>query len=253
MAPHKKKKEVVSSMRKKGKQKTEVVFDPEARRAHLRGFSDRKKERRAYGLAMQRIKDRKEKIGQRAQEKADDMERIEEAEKQKEELLEEAMRNTGALKDDDDESGSDDESKEEEMKGKEDFNIIKTKTYDDKQTESHWGGQVTVTTSEVPLDDDSDDEDDLPVPKRSKQSVDLQQKYAGNVDKYMDVLKKKMPGKKKDTQNRKRKGKNGAADMPGMGGSANLKIAQKMLTKSKALSKSSGGASSSKKGRKGRR
>jgi hypothetical protein len=101
------------------------------------------------------------------------------------------------------------------------------------------------------LDDDSDDEDDFPLPKKPKQSVDAEQKYAGNVEKYMDALKKKMPSKKKDTQNRKRKGKNGAADMPGMGGSANLKIAQKMLTKSKALSKS--GPSSQKKGKTGGR
>ena len=239
----------LSTIKRKRGKKREVVFNPEARKEYLRGFSERKRQRRAYGLSMQKVKDRNEKIEQRAQEKKDDLERIEEAERQKAVLMEEAMKDSGALKDEESENDSDDESKDEDEK-KDTSTVLNSKTYDDKKTESQWGGQVTVTTSVVSLFDDSDDEDE----RKAQKSVDKQQKYAGNVDKYMSQLKGKMPSKKsRDHQNTKRKGKNGAADMKGMGGSANLKIAQKMLMKTKAHQKP--GASSQKKkgGKKGRR
>ena len=80
-----------SSMIKRGN-KREVVFDPEARKAHLRGFSERKRERRAFGLAMQKVKDRKAKIEQRASEKKDELQRVEEAEHQKEQWMDEMVR-----------------------------------------------------------------------------------------------------------------------------------------------------------------
>ena len=77
-----------SSLRRRGN-KREVVFDAEARASHLRGFSERKRQRRAYGLASQRVKDRKAKIEQRREEKKEEMRKVEEKERQKEELLEE--------------------------------------------------------------------------------------------------------------------------------------------------------------------
>lgn len=42
-----------------------LVFDPEARREYLTGFSKRKTERRKFGLAMQKVKDRKARLLER--------------------------------------------------------------------------------------------------------------------------------------------------------------------------------------------
>ncbi|VEU39724.1 unnamed protein product [Pseudo-nitzschia multistriata] len=231
-----------ASMIRKGN-KREVVFDPEARRSHLRGFSERKRQRRAYGLAMQKVKDRKSKIEQRASEKKDVLERVEEAEKQKELWMEDVARmnrnvldsfrvDGKDLSDEDDDSVSNDKDDDE----KED--VIDTKIYDDQKTETTWGGQVTVTTSVVELGDDSSDDDfdgSDDRGNRKAKSVDTAQKYAGDVNKFMDELKGNMPGKKnRDNRgNAKRKGKDGASEMKGVGGSGNLKIASKLLNKSK--------------------
>jgi ribosomal RNA-processing protein 17 len=232
------------------KSKREIVFDPEARKEYLRGFSDRKKQRRAYGLAMQKVKDRKEKLEQRKQNKKDELQRVEEAEQQKAAYFEEMVQQQ--KKDDDPKEREDEDDKKEgegsghqsegdESKAKA---VLDTKTYDDRDTETHWGGRVTVTTSVVDLgdDDSSDDDEDSnnrasADPKKYK-SVDKRQQYAGNVDKYMAKLKGNMPGRKKAkdaaTRNTKRKGKNGAAEMKGVGGAANLNLAQKFLSKANA-------------------
>ena len=45
--------------------KLSLVFDPEARREYLTGFSKRKTERRKFGLAMQKVKDRKARLLER--------------------------------------------------------------------------------------------------------------------------------------------------------------------------------------------
>ncbi|EKU20538.1 rrna processing protein rrp17, partial [Nannochloropsis gaditana CCMP526] len=45
--------------------KLALVFDPEARREYLTGFSKRKKERRTFGLAMQQVKNRKARLMER--------------------------------------------------------------------------------------------------------------------------------------------------------------------------------------------
>lgn len=226
--------------RKRGKQ--EIVFDPEARKAYLRGFSERKRQRRAFGLAMQKVKDRQSKIEQRKQEKKDELERVEEAERQKNELLK-----SGILKNDDEDSDvdsmSDEDSNEETSDQKVSKHLISEKKYDNKDAEKQWGGSVTVTTSFVALDDDSDDEEMT----RNKKSVDKEQKYAGDVQRYLDQLKGNMPGKKKQNKSTPRKGKNGAAEMKGMGGTANLKVAQKVLARTKAKSK--GGSIPNKKGK----
>jgi ribosomal RNA-processing protein 17 len=238
-----------SSMIKRGN-KREVVFDAEARKAHLRGFSERKRERRAFGLAMQKVKDRKVKIEQRASEKKDELQRVEEAEQQKkqwmEEMNSETLNSFGAGGNDDsdgdEESDSDNDGSEKQPLQKAE-DVIDTKVYDDRRTETTWGGQVTVTTSVVELDDDSDDDNFAAKNARSAKSVDTAQKQAGNVKKFMDELKGNMPGKKNrdNRQKGKRKGKNGASDMKGVGGSANLKIASKLLHKSKDRSAASYG------------
>ncbi len=235
-----------ASMIKRGN-KREVVFDAEARREHLRGFSERKRQRRAFGLAMQKVKDRKAKIEQRASEKKDVLERVEEAEKQKEQWMEEAARSNGDIGESDDD-GNESETETQPQQKPED--IIDTKVYDDQKTETAWGGQVMVTTSVVALDDDSEDEELEAYNTRRQKSVDTAQKQAGNVQKFMDELKGNMPGKKSSGHRAKRKGKDGASDMKGVGGSGNLKIASKLLNKSKDRSL---GATRGKKGKRRRR
>lgn len=260
------------------KSKREIVFDPEARKAYLQGFSERKRQRRAYGLAMQKVKDRKAKLEERKQIKKDELQRVEEAERQKaammEELLRQQQKETTSSSMIEEESGGDEvdgsDDEERSVDGREEDpevkqkSILDQKTYDDQVTESHWGGRVTVTTSVVDIgdgdssDDDSDhDEPDSRMASKKKKSVDHQQQYAGKVEKFMSQLKGNMPGKKKSKDatghHAKRKGKNGAADMKGIGGAANLKIAQKVLSKAKA--KHGGASKDNKKGgkRKSRR
>jgi ribosomal RNA-processing protein 17 len=227
-----------ASMIKRGN-KREVVFDPEARKSHLRGFSERKRQRRAFGLAMQKVKDRQAKIEQRASEKKDELERVEEAEQQKEQWMNEIVRMNNVDSFESDEDGGSDNDNNDEVNTKQQQqpsdDVIDTKTYDDRGTESTWGGQVTVTTSVVDLDDDSDDENSISNNYKNAKSIDTAQKYAGNVQRYLDDLKGNMPGKKNRDNGHKarRKGKNGAADMKGVGGSGNFKIASKLLSKSK--------------------
>ena len=227
------------------KAKREIVFDPEARKAYLRGFSERKRQRRVYGLAMQKVKDRKAKLEERKQTKKDELKRVEEAEQQKAAAMDAAMQQKRReeskeegeeVADDNDHVPHDDDDSPQSNEK----TVLDTKTYDDQVTEAHWGGRVTVTTSAVELDegDSSDDDDEKTEPRNSlsptKKSADRQQQYAGNVEKYMTQLKGNMPGKKTSGQSVKRKGKNGAAGMKGIGGAANLKIAQKVLTKVKS-------------------
>ncbi|KAL3943521.1 MAG: hypothetical protein SGBAC_002416 [Bacillariaceae sp.] len=241
-------KKTFSSKKKRGR-KLEIVFDPDARRAHLQGFSERKKERRAFGLAMQKVKDRNSKIEQRKLEKKDELERVQEAERQKAILLEEELLNAGVLKDGDDDDNVDITEKEPDGKVE---SRVKQKQYDDKQVEKKWGGRVTVTTTLLSLDDisDDDDDDDDAYTHCKKKAVDHEQKKAGDVQKYLNEFKGNMPGKRKQTRRLMTKGKNGAADMKGMGGSANLRMAQKVLGKAKA--RAGVGGNFSKKVKKGR-
>ena len=229
-----------------GRRHGEIVFDPEARKSYLRGFSERKKKRRVYGLAMQKVKDRKAKIEQRAEERQAVQEQIEQAERQKEELLEELVEENKksivhapyfSNKDySDSDSSSDVEKQEEEDEG----DIDKVETYQDVQTQSQWGGEVIVTTStHIPGDSDDDDDDDddeaanEPKKKKNTRSTDMEQEFAGNVEKYMKQLKGNLPGKKKkDHRQPKHKGKHGAANMKGMAAGGDLKIAQKALQRS---------------------
>jgi ribosomal RNA-processing protein 17 len=232
---HKKKREVTFGG---SKTKLEVNFDSDARKQYLRGFSERKKQRRAYGLAMQKVKDRKTKLQERREAKQVELERIEQAEEQKKELLavshgvEEAEEDVATL----------------------DHPNATTTTYQDVATQSQFGGQVIVTTTTVPPLDESND-DESPLPPAKKPSIDLRQRYAGKVDKFLYQLQGNMPGKKKrDTGSQaKHKGKHGAASMKGMGGSSNLKIAQNALSKIQTKNKNAVGESKKKHGRKRKR
>jgi hypothetical protein len=206
-----------SSMKKRGTKRV-VVFSSEARIAHLRGFSERKKQRRVYGLAMQKVKDRTAKLVQRKEEKQDQLERIEQAERHKEMVLEDFVESRAGIAGGTRDVESDSDNETEDAKA-----TSTIKTYNDKKTETQWGGRVTVMTSEIEMGGDSDDDD---VPQTKQKSFDLRQRYAGKVERFMkDLNKGNMPGKKRD-QNHKRKGIHGAAEKVGTG---NLKIAQKAL------------------------
>ena len=65
-----------------------IEFDATARYQHLTGFSERKQARRAYGLAHQKIKDRKSKLEHRAAIRTAERDFIEEAEKLKQQHYE---------------------------------------------------------------------------------------------------------------------------------------------------------------------
>ncbi|CAM9802449.1 unnamed protein product [Ectocarpus sp. 4 AP-2014] len=60
------------------KPRVEVVFDPDARKDYLTGFHKRKQARRRFGLAMQEIKDRKERLEERKERREAMKERREE-------------------------------------------------------------------------------------------------------------------------------------------------------------------------------
>mmetsp|Transcript_21983 Transcript_21983/g.33363 ORF Transcript_21983/g.33363 Transcript_21983/m.33363 type:complete len:190 (+) Transcript_21983:159-728(+) len=164
------------------KRKKEIVFDPEERENHLRGFSDRKRERRAYGLAMQKLKDRKAKLEDRKTQKESELEQIEQAETQKRNLLKETL---GRLEEDTP-TPTEPKSLEE-----------KVTIYEDEATEQQWGGTVIVTTTTEPLLSDDDNEDVISNLSARKEGIDKRQRYAGNVNKYINELKGKMPSKKK--------------------------------------------------------
>jgi hypothetical protein len=56
--------------------KVEITFDPTGRREYLTGFSARKKERRAFGLAMQKVKDREAKLVERKEQREAQLEKM---------------------------------------------------------------------------------------------------------------------------------------------------------------------------------
>merc|ERR1711862_1086505 len=56
------------------KRKLEVTFDKEKRKEYLANFSKRKRERRCFGLAIQKVKDRKVKLQERKNRRKDALE-----------------------------------------------------------------------------------------------------------------------------------------------------------------------------------
>jgi len=204
-----------TTMKRKNRGK-DIVFDPEERRNYLRGFSERKQQRRAFGLAMQKVKDRTAKLEDRKEHRKSELERIEEAERQKRTLLDEAvLGRLGEVDDDTDILPTADS---------------KTATYQDKASADKWGGQVIVTTTIATFSDESDDEEEGKT--KQKQSIDKRQRYAGDVTKFINKMKGSMPAKKKSTHGgQPQKGIHGAASMKGIGGATNLKLAKKALSK----------------------
>jgi hypothetical protein len=217
---------------KRQKRTESIVFDPEARNEYLRGFSRRKQERRAYGLAMQKVKDRKAKLEHRAELKSAEMEQIEEAESRKQLMLEMQLQ----------QSKDHDEKRKTRKKGviqqdeeKESTEITTVQSYHDVKTQQQWGGEVIVTTS-TNIPGDSDDEIE---PVAARKSRDYRQEYAGNVERFLKSLKRNLP-KKKNADHTKRRGKHGAVNMKGVGSESDLKTAQKVLARSKKAGKQGG-------------
>jgi ribosomal RNA-processing protein 17 len=217
------------------------VFDPNARDEYLRGFSKRKEERRAYGLAMQKVKDRKARLEQRAELRQARREQVEEAERQKQSLIEENLMGrqgaTGRLGFAGTSGGAEaDDDAVASTRRRDESAFEKVETYQDDQTRAQWGGEVVVTTSShIPgaSDDEDDEGSDDGGGRRSKKkprlAVDAEQEYAGNVEKYLKEIKTKLPSKKKKDGSKKHKGVHGASHMKGITGSGDIKIAKRAL------------------------
>ena len=254
------------------RRKLEITFDPDARREYLTGMSARKKERRVFGLAMQKIKDRRDKLDRKKEDRKSRLEKVEEAE-----TLKRLAKGQGEDDDDESDSGSgsesgDDasvsssESKPEKSKKKRSKpahdEVEETqKTYSDANTTSQFGGSVIVTTTYgIPSDDESDDPDIQGIVS-NKPHIDEAQWYAGNVKKYMSQVRSNLPDKKRKREQMgggggHRKGKHGASDMKGMGSGTDMKMAKKALKMGRAAEKGGGmdrGGKKGKRGKKGRR
>jgi Nucleolar protein 12 (25kDa) len=234
-----------------------IEFNPEDRATYLKGFSARKLQRRAYGLAMQKVKDRKARLEHRAEIRLALKEQVEQAEAQKAQHLVAIAQTTNDV---DSDSSSSDDDEEESRNGEQGLKRLRvingegatvTTSYSDVQTQTMWGGQVVVTTSTIlPTDEDAQEEAALRQYKQEKNrsianvknKVDVEQQYAGKVEKYLHQLKGNMPTKYSKRQakgNLKTKGKHGAAGMKGVGTGADFKLAQKML---RTVSKNKGSA-----------
>ncbi len=227
-----------------------------------------------FGLAMQKIKDRRDKLDRKKEDRKSRLEKVEEAEKLK-------RLAKGQGEDDDDESGSDSGSESgddasvssSEQKSKLEKSTKKRskpahdeveetqQTYSDANTTSQFGGSVIVTTTYgIPSDDESDDPDIQGIVS-NKPHVDEEQRYAGNVKKYMSQVRSNLPNKKRKREQMgggggHRKGKHGASDMKGMGSGTDLKMAKKALGRAAISEKGGGmdrGGKKGKRGKKGRR
>jgi len=206
----------------------------------LRGFSQRKQQRRAFGLAMQKVKERKARLEQRAQTREAMNEQVEEAEKQKEQFLTElVLENKVDHFEEENDNEEDGKTMRNESVGTKVGDVDQVQTYEDVQTQSHWGGEVIVrTTTKIPGEES--DEDGSKRSKKRRKLIDEAQMNAGKVDKYLAQLKGNMPSKKKKDRHTKHKGRHGASNMKGMASGGELKLAQKVLERSKGNSRSRG-------------
>jgi hypothetical protein len=267
---HDKKNKVV--LLKKGV--TSIEFDATARYEHLTGFSARKRARRAYGLAQQQIKDRNTKLEHRAAKRNAERDFIAEAEKLKQQHY-----HLQQQQQEHDNYGNDDSDNNDQpsaaMRNKNEIPATDETVqmlFDNAETEQQWGGHVVVTTS-THIPGDSDNEDDHHnnnndsnrehqrrlTPK--SENHDVEQVHAGKVEKYIKNIQSNLPSKKKKrtmstnattstTTNKRSKGQHGATQMKGIGSAADMKTAQKMLSRSTTKMTKGSMTSHGKKGRK---
>ncbi|KAL3782909.1 hypothetical protein HJC23_004888 [Cyclotella cryptica] len=235
------------------RKKLEITFNPTDRVEYLTGFSSRKKERRAFGLAMQKVKDRQAKIEERKDKREAQLEKVEEIERSKAELR------RGIAGDDDGEASDNDGEMNEESKP-----LHRNQhTFQDEHTQNHFGGLVSVTTTFGILSDDDESTSNAKLnfferEEHGTNHIDTEQRKAGNVQKYIAEVKGTMGGsKRKKTaggkHNAGKKGQHGAATMKGMGNATTLKMAKKTLAKFKAKGdderRGAGGKGKKRKGR----
>ncbi|KAL7481146.1 hypothetical protein ACHAW6_006822 [Cyclotella cf. meneghiniana] len=216
------------------RKKVEITFNPADRVQYLTGFSARKKERRAFGLAMQKVKDRQAKIEERKDKRDAQREKVEEIERSKT-----ALRRGIAGENDGDASDNDGEMNEDSKPLHRNEH-----TFKDEHTQSHFGGLVSVTTTFGILSDDDQSTCDAKLnfferEKHGTTHIDTEQRKAGNVQHYIAEVKGTMGGsKRKKSGGGKhiagKKGQHGAASMKGMGNANTLKMAKKTLAKFKA-------------------
>ena len=164
----------------------ELVFDPEARREHLRGFSERKRQRRAFGLAMQKVKDRNGKLEARRDRNNASKQQVLCSEQQKEPVVDEKIMD-------------DYETVNLPPNNPVTINSVPRRIteYRDQITEDQWGGHVVVTTSTSIPDDDEDGGGPKDEGLERRRRTDAAQEYAGKVERYLDELKGNMPSKRK--------------------------------------------------------
>ncbi len=211
-----------SSYKRPRHERLEIKFDPEARRKYLTSFSSKKKERRAFGLAMQKVKDRKAKLDEKREMRKARLEQVEEAEKSKALELEDST----SIKSEEDDVAHGQIDRKEPLHDQ-------VTTFADRATQSQYGGQVIVTTTyHIP----SDDEEEASY-LGDRKNIDKEQMYAGSVQKYMAKIKGSLPGKRSKNRDRNnaggKKGKHGAEGMKGMGSAQDLKLAKKTLSKTR--------------------
>lgn len=222
-----------------GRRKVEITFNPADRLNYLTGFSSRKQERRAFGLAMQKVKDREARLEENKEAREAQLEKIEEIERNKKALR--GVDNEGGYNDD--EFDINDNSADGKMPARplHQHNEKELKTFQDEHTTNQFGGLVSVTTTfGIP----SDDEDDNSINSKRvfyarKQHgaghVDEAQKRAGDVHKYITEVKGTMNQSKKGTSKQGgKKGQHGASTMKGMGNAKTLNMAKKTLSKFQA-------------------
>eukprot|EP00574_Skeletonema_japonicum_P009998 CAMPEP_0201718988 /NCGR_PEP_ID=MMETSP0593-20130828/4351_1 /ASSEMBLY_ACC=CAM_ASM_000672 /TAXON_ID=267983 /ORGANISM="Skeletonema japonicum, Strain CCMP2506" /LENGTH=281 /DNA_ID=CAMNT_0048209377 /DNA_START=52 /DNA_END=897 /DNA_ORIENTATION=- len=230
--------------------KVEVSFNATDRHEYLTGFSKRKKERRAFGLAMQKVKDREAKVEERKERREAQLEKIEDIERNKRALRRGLLE--GSDDDDNDNDGSDDDDNDGSINNnKQQQQQKELNTFQDEHTTTQFGGLVSVTTTfGIPSDDDDDDDDDNSIDfykrvKHGKHHIDTEQKRAADVNTFMEQVKSNMPSKKKSSngggKRGGKKGQHGASTMSGMGNAATLKMAQKTLRKFHAKNGKRGG------------
>ena len=239
-------------------EKLDIKFDTEARKEYLIGLSSRKKERRTFGLAMQKVKDRRARLEDRKESRQALLEQIEDAERSK--GLAVRGENIAIDGDDNDNAGDIANANDNADADDNDTEVQKESitTFHDQTTQSQFGGQVIVTTTfNILSDDDSDDEKDDKQAANKTKNVDMEQRYAGSVQKYMAQLKGNLPNKKSTLRDTSRgaggkKGKHGAENMKGMGSAKDLKMAKRTLDRTKDKQGSGGGQGGGKRGRKGK-
>ncbi|KAL9185342.1 hypothetical protein ACHAXT_003119 [Thalassiosira profunda] len=206
--------------------KLEISFDSTSRREYLTGFASRKKERRAFGLAMQKVKDRKAKLEERKEQREAKIGEIEDIE-----------RNKRALRAGGDDGGNGGGDSDGEVEDDREDGERETTTFRDERTALQFGGTVSVTTTFGIPDDDGDSDDDRAFFARATHGadhIDDAQRKAGHVKSYIAEVKGTLGHKKKGGHSGGRKGQHGASSMKGMAKGGDLKYAKKALAKFKA-------------------